>query len=443
MVMGFRNDRVSRRAPQPRLLTATDGRDILTNNSPAGWEINQPWLWWLPAPNGEDPVWGNPPPGGGGGWWLSSLPGVTQCTRLIADTIAGLPWQVFTGWVRMDPTPTWLADPQLLRPDGRVNPLADSPLLNQVKLSGVELWTQWITSALWWGDGYVTAVELDSAGQLKPPLYVLNPHLVDIVADQSGAVRHYYVNDVEIPGSHMLHLRGEPPYFNGHGVGVLTRHAADLGLAMSVREYAQGQYHAGVPAGYLKSSQPRMDEDQAAALKARWMEQHGDAARSIAVLNATTEFVPLNVSPLDAQLDAARNWSLRDIALMFGVPPDLLDVQGNSSTYANVESRMIQFRQLTLLPWIRRIEATLDAEFPAGTNTQIQTAGLERADTATRYAALKIGIETGLITRDEGRALENLPPLGAPADPALPNGQVTPTGDTMSNPPTLEVVPNG
>jgi HK97 family phage portal protein len=196
----------------------------------------------------------------------------------------------------------------------------------------------------------------------------------------------------------------------------------DLALAVAVRDYAGSQYHSGIPYGYLKSSQPRMDGDQATALKARWLEQHGGSTRSIAVLNASTEFVPLSISPLDAQLDNARQWSLRDIAMAFGVPSYMLGVPGDSATYANVESRMIEFRTYTLLPWQRRIESTLDAQFPRGTELKIASSGLERADTASRFNAYKTALDAGFMTRDEVRATENLPPLGPEADPSLPAG---------------------
>lgn len=409
---------LSERAPRVTTLTATDGRDILLND-PAGWEVQQPWLWWN-GPAGGDGTggpWGNPPPGAGWGaaGVAATLPGVGRCTSIIADTIAGLPWHVMRGWEQLA-TPSWISDPQALRPDDRK---LSAPALNEVKLSAVEFWTQWITSALWWGDGYVFAPLLNSDGSPKPPLWIVNPHLVDIDGDPQD--RHYYVDDVRIPAENLLHLRGEPPYTGGHGSGVLTRYLTDLGLAGNVREYALGQYHSGIPAGYLKSSQPRMDKDGALGLKAQWLEQHGGPARSVAVLNATTDFVPLSISPLDAQLDMARTWSLRDQALAFGVPPYMLGVPGDSSTYANVESRMIELRMFTLLPWIRRIESTLDAEFPAGTDLTINASGLERADTASRMAAYTAAITSGVFTRDEARAKEGLPPLGTTADPALPD----------------------
>jgi HK97 family phage portal protein len=402
------------RAPRVTMLSATDGRDILFN-SPAGWEVTAPWLWWLGPANGDGSggPWGNPPPGsadGPGG--ITSLPAVTRCTSIISETIAGLPWHIFRGWERIEPTPLWITDPQMLRMDGRVT----SGAMASAKLSAVEFWTQWITSALWWGDGYVWTPVRAADGSPQPgAMFILSPQMVTIEADR------YYVGEHELRPDELIHLRGMPPYQNGHGTGVLTKHAADLGLAATVREYSAGAYRSGIPSGYLKSTQPRMDETQAADLKAKWLEQHGNTARNIAVLNATTEFVPLTVSPIDAQLDAARQWSLRDVALAFGIPPYMLGVPGDSSTYANVESRMIELRTFTLLPWMRRIESTLDAQFPRGTELKIVSGGMERADTKTRYEAYKTAIDSGVLTRDDVRALENLPPLGAQADPSIPD----------------------
>jgi HK97 family phage portal protein len=141
------------------------------------------------------------------------------------------------------------------------------------------------------------------------------------------------------------------------------------------------------------------------------MAAHGNAKRSIAVLNATTEFHPISISPVDAQLSAAREWGLRDIALAFGVPPYMLGVPGDSSTYANVESRLIELRTWGLLPWARRIESLLDSQFPRGTSVKINLDALVRADTATRYSAYETAIRSGWLTIDEVRELEDRPPL--------------------------------
>lgn len=384
-----------------RIHTATDGRDVLLND-PDGWEIDNPGLWWM-GPAGGDGTggpYGNPlVPGGPGGY----LPAVTRCTSLIADTIAGLPWRVKRGDFEELPTPDWISDPQALRVDGRV---VDASNVVDVRLSAVEFWAQWIAAALLWGDGYCYVPVRDATtGAPKPPLWQLHPELVSIT---DGT---YWAGGQELPAGSILHLRGQGPYWNGHGTGVLTRAGAELGLACAIRQYAAGVFSSGVPAGYLQSTAPNMTQEAADALKARWMAQHGNPRRTIAVLNATTAFHPIQISPVDSQLSAAREWSLRDVALAFGVPATMLGVPGDSSTYTNIESRMIEMQQWTLLPWERRIESTLDAQFARGTSVKIRTEGLLRGDTSTRYDAYTKALAAGWLTVDEVRALEDRAPL--------------------------------
>jgi HK97 family phage portal protein len=396
--------------------TATDGRDVLVN-SPDGWEVDQPWLWWL-GPSGGDGTggpYGNPltaddPMGAG------TLPAVNRCTSIIVDTIAGLPWKVIRGEYEELTTPDWILDPQAARIDGRV---VSGTTPWDTRYSAVEFWANWITAALWWGDGYLYCPVRDNTGAPKPPLWQLHPY--DVKIDKATGT--YYVGQTQLPSGSIIHLRGTPPYRDGHGNGVLSANAAELGLACTVRQYAASVFTSGVPAGYLKSTQPSMTQDQALALKDAWLKAHGNAKRSIAVLNSTTEFTPISISPVDAQLAGAREWGLRDIALAFGIPPYMLGVPGDSSTYANVESRMIELRTFSLLPWIRRIESVLDSEFARGTSLKIKSDALLRADTASRYAAYESALRAGWITVDEVRELEDRAPLGASTVPTAPVAQ--------------------
>jgi HK97 family phage portal protein len=140
------------------------------------------------------------------------------------------------------------------------------------------------------------------------------------------------------------------------------------------------------------------------------MENHG-STRGIAVLNATTEFHPLTLDPVSMELVSMQKWTLTDIANAFGIEAHMIGGASDSNTYANVESRMINFAQFTLLPWARRIEATLNAETPRGTWLDINLTGLIRADTGTRFQNYAIAVDKGWLTVEEIRTFENLPPL--------------------------------
>ena len=192
-------------SPRATLRTATDGRDVLFN-SPDGWEVDNPFLWWT---NG-DGTYGNPLTSGDPTGW-SNLAAVTRCTSIICDSIAGMPWRVTRGEYERLKTPPWLADPQVTRLDGRV---VDPSTMLDTRLGPVEFWSNWICAALWFGNGYVYAPTRDAAGAPQPPLWQLHPSKVRV---EDGA---YWVDDVALPSGSVLHLRGMLPYWNSVRAGV-------------------------------------------------------------------------------------------------------------------------------------------------------------------------------------------------------------------------------
>lgn len=401
--------------PEParpgRLLYATDGRDIL-DNTPDGWEVDQPWLWW-DGPAGSDGgtggPWGNPPPGADLPWLGrgSALPAMARCRALIADALAGVPFNVYRGRDRVE-TPTWIGDPQNLADDGR-----KGSTVRNVALSAVEFWSSAIVSAIELGEGIVYSPMVDASGQLDPTVafgdrgcFVLNPRDVEIERDR------FYVNNVPIEAAELLIFRNRvwPGRYRGHGVWDQFR--SEIGFGTAIRDYASNMLGRGIPAGYLKVTAPDLEQTEADLLKKRWNDAHGGSERRIAVLNATTEFHPLQLDPQALQLAELLRLSAWEIALVYGIPPYKLGISmGSNNTYANVESQSIDYVQDSLLPWARRLEASFDAVLPWGTTLKLNLDGLRRADTKTRYDAYAVGLSNGFLTIDEVRERESLPPL--------------------------------
>ncbi len=404
------------RARAGKLLYATDGRDIL-NNTPDGWEVDSPWLWW-DGPAGSDGTggpWGNPPPGADVPWVAGkTIPAMARCRALICDALAGVPWQVYRGRERVT-TPAWILDPQRLNDDNR---RAGASLAN-APLSAVEFWSTALVSAVELGEAVLYSPfvgEIDPAtGQEitwgSRGLFTLNPSDVDREHGQ------WVVNETTIPESDLLFIRNRvwPGKIRGHGVWQQFRH--EINFAESVRSYGANMLGRGIPAGYLKVTAPDLEQSEADKLKEKWMTAHGGTNRRIAVLNATTEFHPLEINPEAVQLSELLRLTAWEIALIYGVPPYKLGVSmGYSNTYANIESAGIDYVQDALLPWARRIESAIDSRLPAGTELKINLDGLQRADTSTRFGAYAVALEKGFMTLDEVRTLEDLPPLIAPTE---------------------------
>ncbi|MFJ9125711.1 phage portal protein [Streptomyces sp. NPDC102340] len=384
---------------------ATDGRDIVFNG-PDGWLVDAPQMWWDGGGSWGDeagPVWGNPPRGATDGTGAASIPSVRRCTSLICDTIPGLPWYTVKDRQRFK-APTWVMDPQLKRGDGRSGA---SDLMPAWRFSFMEFWSTALVSLVWWGELFLWTPLRDANGAPKAPIWILHPSAVDL-DERTGT---YSVDGYEFGPDELIVVRGFTRPGSLRGLGVVDSYAGDFAFMTAARSFADNLLRRGVPNGYLQVTAPDLTQEAADKLKATWWEAHGGTKKQIAVLNATTNFVPIQFDAQAVELIELRRYSLLDVALMFGIPPYMLGLPSDSSTYANVENRMTEFGQFTLLPWTRRLEDAIDNELPLGTELRINLDALRRADTATRYAAHKTGLDAGFLTVDDVREMEDLPDL--------------------------------
>lgn len=405
--------------------TATDGRDILIN-TPDGWEVDQPWLW-FDGPAGSDGAggpFGNPPPGAIGKGGPATIPAFLQCTWLIAEQIASMPWQVFTDGNKIT-TPAWIADPQNARLDGR------SPGLDEerVRLSAPEFWSQVITSLLWFGEAFIYTPR-GATGQILSPLFLIHPDYIEVEAGRFYVPTGDPYNPREyLDDTELLVIRGHMRPGRSRGFGVLGAYLSDLKMARTVRDYAGTILHNGIPAGYLKVNAPDLSEASANALKTKWMAAHGGTTRKIAVLNATTDFKPLGLDPVSLELINMWRLSAWEICTMFGVPPSKLGISlGDSMTYNNAQDDDARFVKDTLRVWVDRLENAITSRLAGNTYLKINLNSYLRANTTERFAAYSQALDpaTGWMTVNEVRALEDLAPI--------PGGDIRPG---ITPPPTI------
>lgn len=434
------------RTPGPRGLgigqvhTATDyGRDILVN-TPDGWEVDQPWKWW--DGDGDGAAFGNPPPGAGFGPGTgTTLPVFMQCTWLISEQIASMPWQVFSGDAGKVDAPWWIADPQGARLDGRSPGMVE---MVAPRLSKPEFWSQAITSVLWFGEAFIYTPR-NASGQIGSPLWLLHPADVFLdaysgryyVAPEEGAEegQRTYFEDADL-----IVVRGHMRPGDARGYGVLDFFRDALALAGSTRAFALNTFRAGVPAGYLKVNQPDLTREQAEALQTRWMAAHGGQMKKIAVLNAVTEFHPLALDANTVALIDMLKITAWEICAMFSVPTSKIGLSlSDSMTYNNMQDDDSRFVKDTLRVWVDRFEKAITNRLPQGTYMKVNLDSYLRGNTSDRFAAYALALDPdkGWMTTDEVRALEELPPLSG----GQSVGAAIATPDTTTTPAAPAVEP--
>lgn len=351
-----------------------------------------------------------------------SLPGASRAALLLADLLGSVPWCAYRARAgsygeKIEPTPSLLEQPA--PPETRVTTISSMALDliwngNSIALIAARS-----------RDGWPTAIVPVPADWVQVKRVGFGDTQIGlpegaIVYDIGG--RWYGADDV-------IHVKGPCRPGALRGSGVLENHLnGTLKLAGEQARQARSLGSSGIPTGILKSTDPDFEKEDADELKASWLRNQRD--RTIAVLNATTDFEALAWNPTETQLLDARRFSLHETALVFGLDPSWLGVSGDSMTYSNIEQQAINLVKFSVGGHLARFEQAFTQHLPRGTWAEANLDALLRADTLTRYQAHQIGIAAGFLTSDEVREMERRPPLtpaqreaAKPAPPALPAGQ--------------------
>lgn len=332
-----------------------------------------------------------------------TIPGVYRAATLIADLIGGLPWQAYSetdGELTKIPTP----------------PLLEQPAPPEMRVS---TFSSWALDLLMDGNAFGIIADRDADGNVTavapvPAQYVGVRLDEGQVVYQVGAspFNQYHVEAKTYYQDEVIHIKGWSPPGSLRGYGALEAHLNGIGsldLASELARQARSVSQNGVPTGIVKVTNPDATKDDLLAAKAGWLNAQRD--RTVAVLNASTDFTPLSWNPEQMQLIEARKYSLHEVALIFGVPLYFLGAATESRTYANVEQEGLNLLKYSLNGHLARFEQTLSAQFVPGTCVKANIDALLRTDTLTRYQAHAAGVNAGFLSPNEARLIENLPPV--------------------------------
>jgi hypothetical protein len=111
--------------------------------------------------------------------------------------------------------------------------------------------------------------------------------------------------------------------------------------------------------------------------------------------------------------------AVEDIARAFNIPPHLLGLPG-TNTYSSVEQNNLAFVQHTLRPIIQKLETALTpllSREPGGETAFIKfnLDALLRADINSRMSAYSTGLQSGFLTINDVRRLEDMSPIADPS----------------------------
>lgn len=351
-----------------------------------------------------------------------SIPGGWRASLLISGLLSGMPWNAFRAPSGDDPSPRLVVPtPPLLQqpapPDTRFTTMRSMALDYLWEGNAIGVY------AARGRDGWPTAI-------VPVPAAFVGVRRVD-ERDYGLPVGEieYSIGSLRFSPSEVLHVKGPCEPGGLRGLGILEAHMKTLRGADSLS--AEAHSVKGVPTGYIKSTNPDLKQPQADALKAKWLETQ--AVRTVAVLNATTEFIPLAWNPEQAQLIEARKFSLTDMENIFGLPIGWLGGQTSSRTYSNIEQDAINLIKFSMNDHYTAFKETLSQAFPRGMTIEPDLDALLASDTLNRYIAY--GHATGnkpwmlpseVRAKERMRAVDDIDAAPAPAVPVQPDNSSNP-----------------
>ena len=331
---------------------------------------------------------------------------VYSCVSLISDSIATMPVKTFrkTKDHREPTTP-----PQFLNAiDGMPNPETD----------GFTWLHRTINSLCLYGNSYWLITARDRNGF---PSEVFNLHPDDITIERKNGKAIYTFNGKENftrfttfnPAGEIVHIKN---FEQGSDLGLSPIEAGSeaIGMALAQEEFAGSFFKNGAVLSGVIEMDSTPSEEQLRIFKQSFNRKHQGSKNShnIGILTEGSKWRPLALNHEQMQFLQSRKYTKSDICGLFRVPAYMIgDLSETTKLGSSIEEQNRVFYELTLLPYINRVETALTMMLPRNQFARIDVSGLLRANIKARYESYNLGRNAGFLSVNEIRAKEDLPPV--------------------------------
>lgn len=333
---------------------------------------------------------------------------VFACVRLISSVTACLPLDVFE-----------------TKGDDRSKVGLDNPLARLLRYSPNQFMTAFdfrvaMTMQLcYYGNAYAL-IERNSVGDIVSLVPLLSVNM-DVRLEGKRVVYRYRRDSeyADFKQTEIFHLKGFG--FNGLvGLSPIAFGAKTAGVAVAMEDQQRDFYANGAksPQILMTGDGKVLNKDQRAQLEENFKEISGGAVRKrLWILEGGFTTQAIGVSPQDAETMAARKFQVSELARFFGVPPHLVgDVEKSTSWGSGIEQQNLGFLQYTLDPYLEIWETSIlrwlvKPSDVGRIHAEHNRAGLLSGDSTARANYMKTQVDTGLLTINEGRRIDNRPPL--------------------------------
>jgi HK97 family phage portal protein len=318
-----------------------------------------------------------------------------SAVSLISDTIATLPVDSF---IRQDgnrrpyrPRPAWVDQPD-------------------VDMTRQAHYQQVLVSLLVNGNSY-TRVFRNANGDVVN-LVVLDPSTVEVRRSAIG--RKIFIikgEEKALDSESIVHITDLIQPGSLTGLSRVERLKEALGLSSAMQSFAARFFGTGATTQGIIEFPGNLTPEQAKNLRDGFDSAHRGFRRAhkTGVLSGGATYKQTTVPNDAAQFLESRRFSVEEIARAFNIPLSMMGVPGTQS-YASVEQNAIQFVTHTLRPYIEKLEWAYSRLLPVEAFLAFNTNGLLRGDFNSRISAYATGLQSGFMSVNDVRKLEDMSP---------------------------------
>lgn len=324
-----------------------------------------------------------------------SLSAVYTSVSLIADAVASLPIDTVrtVGDTRRPAqSPVWLSKP---------NPF-DTPF---------DFWQKVMTSLLSDGNAFIQVFRGERNRVVALVPLDARSVRVDLTEDKTSVV--YKIADRVLTDREVIHVKGFAQANSLRGISPLENARQTIGVGLATEEFGARFFSQGTTMSGVVEHPKNPNVGEIAILSRMLRKSHEGVKNShhVGVLTGGATWKQVSVTPEQAQFLETQRLNRLSIAGIFRVPAYMLDPTVSSSWGTGVEEQHNWFVQQTLMPWLIRLEQAFSQILPAGQTLRFNVNARLRVKTSERYQAYRTGIESGFLSVDEVRALEDLQPV--------------------------------
>lgn len=346
---------------------------------------------------------------------------VYACVKVLGEGVAMLPWRLYRYGVRRQDDGRKTAYPpryeQWQHPLYKCLSVKPNPHMNAFQFKMFMMRSLVLT-----GDAYAYIVR-DSQGRCAE-LWALDPRacvpFLHVDHSVTYTVSFYgggYLNDV--PRQDIFHvcINPEDP-FCLRGINPIEQQRKILNIDDNALEALLRQYSQGINTNLAINTPDNvwLEDDKFIRLKEQINESFAGVKNTgkPLLLEGGLKATPLGMSNKDAQFLELYQFTQEQICKIFRVPPHMIgDLR--RATFSNIEHQSLEFLNYTLSPYLTAFEQAvwsdlLTEEEQRSFYAMFDTTEFDRGDRASRFSAYATGIQNGILSPNECRAREDLPP---------------------------------